>query len=64
MKQVEYTYIDGKVITVKAEINSVEDTKAVIAKAPDLHTAIWHSVVISNNCNGVRSRSQHLNLGR
>jgi hypothetical protein len=61
MATVEYLYVDGEVITIETEINSVEDTKAVIAKAPDLHTAIWHSVCISNDDGD--SWSQHLNLG-
>ena len=60
--KVEYKYTDGKVITIEAQINSVEDTKSIIANAPNLHTAFWRSVIMTSDNDGHISRSQHLNI--
>ena len=50
--KVEYKYTDGKVITIEAQINSVEDTKSIIANAPNLHTAFWCSVIMTSDNDG------------
>jgi hypothetical protein len=62
MSKVEYKYMDGKVVTIEAQINGVEDTRSIIANATNLHNAIWRSVEITTTCDGFTITSQHLNM--